>query len=226
MRYERILMDLDDTVFDFQAGNRRAVAALMAELGLSSPTVFDEYQAINHACWEALERGEMTQEVLHIERFRRFLQAKGRSDNPESVAIRFAQLLGQQAIPIPGAFESMEQIARKLPIVLLTNGITVIQQARMEISGIRRLVHSAVISQQAGVAKPDPAIFALALEGVDPRRALMIGDGITSDVLGANRAGIDICWYNPHQKELPEGLHAEYTISDIRQCVPIALSEE
>ena len=55
MKYKRILMDIDDTLFDFQAGNRNAVGALMAELGLSSPTVFDEYQAINHACWEALE---------------------------------------------------------------------------------------------------------------------------------------------------------------------------
>ena len=61
MRYKLILLDADDTIFDFQAGNRRAVAALMAELGLSSPTVFDEYQAINHACWQALDRGEMQQ---------------------------------------------------------------------------------------------------------------------------------------------------------------------
>ena len=226
MRYKRILMDLDDTLFDFQAGNRRAVAELMQELGLSSPTVFDEYQSINHACWQALERGEMTQEILHVERFRRFLSSKGRSDDPRVVADRFANLLGRQAIPIPGALESLKAISRHIPVVLLTNGITVIQEARLEISGIRPLVHSAVISQQAGVSKPDPAIFYQALEGIDPSRALMIGDGINSDVLGANRSGIDICWYNPSGKDLPSGLHVEYEIQEISQFVPISLSEK
>lgn len=225
MHYERVLMDLDDTLFDFQAGNRRAVAALMAELGLASDTVFEEYQAINHACWQALERGEMTQEVLHVERFRRFLRTKGRSDDPAIVAARFAQLLGRQAIPIPGAIESLQRIARHLPVFLLTNGITAIQQARLEISGVGRMVHGAVISQQVGLSKPDPAIFLYALQGIAPGRALMIGDGINSDVLGANRAGIDICWYNPDHKTLPKGLHAEYEIHRIEDCVEIALRD-
>ena len=103
MRYKCVLMDIDDTLFDFMPGNRNAIAQLMEELGLSSPTVFEEYQAINHACWEALERGEMTQEILHVERFRRFLASKGRDDDPKAVADRFAQLLGQQAIWLPGA---------------------------------------------------------------------------------------------------------------------------
>ena len=52
----------------------------------------------------------------------------------------------------------------------------------------------------------------------------MIGDGIQSDVLGANRAGVDMCWYNPKGKALPEGMHAEYEVRDIRDCIPIALA--
>ena len=103
MRYKCVLMDIDDTLFDFMPGNRKAIALLMEELGLSSPTIFDEYQAINHACWQALERGEMDQETLHVERFRRFLRLKGREDDPKRVADRFAVLLGQQAIPLPNA---------------------------------------------------------------------------------------------------------------------------
>ena len=103
MRYKRILMDIDDTIFDFQPGNRNAVNQLMAELGLASPTIYDEYEAINSACWRALERGEMTQEILHVERFRRFLATKNRDDYPARVADRFAELLGQQAIPLPNA---------------------------------------------------------------------------------------------------------------------------
>lgn len=225
MRYKRILMDVDDTLFDFPTGNRRAVEQLMAELGLSSPTIFEEYQAINHACWEALERGEMTQEVLHVERFRRFLARKGRSDDPAAVANRFAELLARQAIPLPHAEETVRAIAERLPVVLLTNGITVIQRQRLANARISQWVSDVIISQEVGLSKPDPRIFELALGGLDRREALMIGDGLRSDVQGANHAGVDVCWYNPGGKRLPGDLHAEYEIRDIRDCIPIALMD-
>ena len=151
MRYQMILLDADDTIFDFQAGNRRAVAELMAELGLSSPTVFDEYQAINHACWQALDRGEMTQEVLHVERFRRFLKSKNRSDDPAPVADRFAELLGRQAILFPGAEDVVRALSERLPVVILTNGITVIQKRRMAISPVKQWISRLVISQQGSL---------------------------------------------------------------------------
>lgn len=224
MRYKLILMDADDTIFDFQAANRTAVGLLMEELGLSSPTIFDEYQAINHACWEALERGEMTQEVLHVERFQRFLSSKGRNDDPKKTADRFAELLGSQAISLPGAEETVKALCEQRKVVIVTNGITQIQKGRMSRSPIRKWVHGVVISQEVGAAKPGKRIFEIALGDVDAKDALMIGDSAQSDVKGANNAGIDVCWLNPKGKTLPEGVHAEYEIQDIRDCLPIALS--
>ena len=225
MRYKCVLMDIDDTLFDFMPGNRKAIALLMEELGLSSPTIFDEYQAINHACWQALERGEMDTGTLHVERFRRFLSEKQLDDDPERVADRFAQLLGQQVIPLPYAEETVKALSERLPVILLTNGITVIQKRRMAASPIRHWISGMVISQEVGCSKPDPNIFEIALNGVDPRDALMIGDGTGSDVLGANRAGVDVCWYNPKGKALPDGLHVEYEIQDLRQCLAIATQQ-
>ena len=224
MRYSLILMDADDTIFDFQTGNRRAVGLLMDELGLGSPTVFDEYQQINHACWQALERGEMDQETLHVERFRRFLRLKGRADDPKRVADRFAVLLGQQAIPLPHAEETVERLAREREIVILTNGITPIQKSRMARSPVRNWIRRMVISQEVGMSKPDPGIFEIAMGDTPKEKVLMIGDGLQSDVRGANNAGVDVCWFNPLKKSLPSDLHVEYEIHDIRDCLPIALS--
>lgn len=225
MKYKCILMDIDDTIFDFPASNKNAVGALMEELGLSSPTVYDEYETINKACWKALERGEMDQATLHVERFRRFLETKGRNDDPEQVAARFAEHLGAQVIPLPHALETLKAICDKVPVILLTNGITVIQKKRLEKSVIKDWVSGVVISQEVGVSKPDPRIFEIALNGLDPREALMIGDGVASDVAGANNAGVDMCWYNPKGRPLREGLHAEYEIQDIRDCLAIATQE-
>ena len=165
MRYDKILIDLDDTLLDFHTANRRAIAALTEELNLASDTVFDEYQTINHACWAALERGEMDQETLHVERFRRFLASKNRADDPARTADRFAELLGRQSVEIPGAYEMLRAIAARRPVVFLSNGITAIQRARLSRSRLTEFAAKVVISQEAGVSKPDPRIFEIALDG-------------------------------------------------------------
>ena len=224
MRYKLILIDADDTLFDFQAGNRLAVNRLMAELGLDSPGLFDEYQQINHACWEALERGEMTQDTLQVERFRRFLSLKGRPDDPQRVADRFACLLGEQAIPLPFAEELVYRLSLERPVVILTNGIARIQKSRLSRSPIRRFIKNMVVSQDVGFAKPDPRLFFAALDGVSPGDALMIGDSLSSDILGANRAGIDSCWFNPTGKAPSDGIRATYEVRALADCLPIALS--
>ena len=219
--YRAVLMDADDTIFDFAAGNRRAVAQIMDEIGYTHPDRFDQYQEINHACWEALERGEMTQAELQVARFERFLKRYGLENDPVATADRFVEILGQQVILLPHALEVVKFIASRLPIIILTNGITKVQKSRMALSEIRAYISGLVISQEVGVSKPDPGIFRHALDahGLQPHEVIMIGDSPTSDILGANNAGIDACWYNPKGKTLPDGVHARYTITDLRQIL-------
>ena len=165
----------------------------------------------------------MDQETLHVERFRRFLASKNRADDPARTANRFAELLGQQSVEIPGAYEMLRAIAARRSVVFLSNGITAIQRARLSRSRLTEYAAKVVISQEAGVSKPDPRIFEIALDGTAPERALMIGDGIRSDVLGANRAGVDVCWFNAEGKTLPEGVRAQYEAHSPEEIPPIAL---
>ena len=72
MRYKAILFDVDDTLLDFQAGNRNAVNQLMDELGYHDPDRYDQYEAINLKCWRELEAGLLTQNQLKLARFVRF----------------------------------------------------------------------------------------------------------------------------------------------------------
>lgn len=57
-------------------------------------------------------------------------------------------------------------------------------------TGLAPLVDRVITSAEAGVAKPDPAIFAPALAGVDPAAALHVGDSVEHDVAGALSAGM------------------------------------
>ena len=225
MRYKAILFDVDDTLLDFQTGNRNAVNQLMDELGYHDPDRYDQYEAINLKCWRELEAGLLTQSQLKVARFVRFFDRYPVPGDARWAAERFVALLGQQSILLPHALETVAQIAQRLPVAIVTNGITSIQRSRMALSPLKDYVTEVVISEEVGVSKPRPGIFTIALDrlGVKPREALMIGDGINSDIRGANNAGIDACWYNPAGKALPEGVHAEYEIADIRQCVTIAL---
>ena len=51
------------------------------------------------------------------------------------------------------------------------------------------------------------------------------GDGIGSDVLGANRAGVDMCWFNPKGKTAPADLPITYTIAAPEELIPLVLGE-
>lgn len=217
--YKAVLMDADDTIFDFGAGNRRAVDTLMDEIGYHHPDRFEQYQEINHACWAALEKGEMTQAELQVARWARFLERYGLSHDAETTANRFVEILGRQVILLPHAEEAMKFIAARLPVVILTNGITTVQKSRMAKSAVRDYISDLVISQEVGISKPNPAIFRYALDklGLKADEVIMIGDSPSSDILGANNAGIDACWYNPKGKTLPEGVHAKYVITDLKQ---------
>ena len=226
MRYRAILFDNDDTLMDFQAGNRAAVGRLMDELGYTDPDRYEQYERVNLECWAALEQGLLTQGQLRLARFTRFFDRYPVRGDPKRAAERFVELLGAQSIMLPHAEAVVRRIAERLPVVIVTNGITAVQRPRLARSPLSGIVSSMVISEELGVSKPRPGIFLKALEplGVAPRDALMIGDGINSDIRGANNAGIDACWYNPGGKPLPEGVRAEYVISDIRECVDIALA--
>ena len=225
MRYRAILFDVDDTLLDFQTGNHNAVNRLMDELDYRDPHRYEQYEAINLKCWEELEAGLLTQNQLKVARFVCFFDRYPVVGDPKWAAERFVELLGQQSILLPNALEVVEQIAARLPVAVVTNGITAIQRSRMALSPLKDYLTEMVISEAVGISKPRPGIFKIALDrlGVKPRDALMVGDGINSDIRGANNAGIDACWLNPTGRALPEGVHAEYQISDIRQCVEIAL---
>ena len=225
MRYRAVLFDNDDTLMDFQAGNRNAINQLMDELAYHDPNRYEQYETVNLECWAELEQGRLNQSQLRLERFVRFFDRYPVQGDARQAAERFAWLLGQQSIMMPHAENVVREIARRLPVVIVTNGISSIQRNRFSLSPLQTLVTNTVISEEIGISKPDPEIFFTALRPLEvlPEDALMIGDGINSDIRGANNAGMDVCWLNPAGRALPSDVHVEYMIRDIRECVQIAL---
>ena len=89
-------------------------------------------------------------------------------------------------------------------------------------AGIASYFEFMVISEEIGVAKPDPRFFeiALAMAGnPDPREVLVIGDSLTSDIQGGIAYGLDTCWYNPVGEPRPEGLAITHEIGQLGELL-------
>ncbi len=84
------------------------------------------------------------------------------------------------------------------PIGIITNGPTEVQRAKLSLLGIDGLVDFVLISEEFGAAKPDPSIFAAALNlsGVEPSEAVFVGDTAEFDIAGANGVGMPTVWIN------------------------------
>ncbi|MFJ8746040.1 HAD family hydrolase [Embleya sp. NPDC127516] len=80
--------------------------------------------------------------------------------------------------------------------VIVTNGRTVQQEAKIRNTGLDRLVQGWVISEAVGHKKPEPEIFraAAATVGIPLPGAWIIGDSPHADIAGADRLGLRSVW--------------------------------
>ncbi len=80
--------------------------------------------------------------------------------------------------------------------VVVSNGTTRQQEAKIRMTGLDRYLADWVISEEAGVSKPDPRIFSLAADRARTslRGAWLIGDSPESDIGGAATLGVRSVW--------------------------------
>lgn len=217
MRYRYLLADNDNTLMDFHLAERRAFGETMRFFALPDDDgSAAAYAAINRAMWLALERGEMTQDVLRTERFRRFLGALGRADlNAAAVADRYEEQLSRHGETLDGAVELLQKAkAAGMKIALVSNGVACIQRGRLAVCGFAHLLDGVYISAETGFSKPDPGMITLALKDLgctDKAEAVFLGDSLTADIAAARAAGIDSLWLSPSGAASPLPTHTVRT---------------
>lgn len=200
-RYDFVLFDADHTLFDFDRAEHRALRQTLEAFGYP----FNEetqtcYQSINNDLWARLNRGEVEQSWLLVERFAAFLRAMGGDHDPAEMNRDYLARLAQGGDVFPGAEELCRALAPHCTLAIVTNGVASAQHGRFARSPLRDLFSHVFISEEVGYAKPDPRFFQAAVDQLgirDTHRAVVVGDNLISDIGGGNAAGMDTIWYNP-----------------------------
>ena len=204
MKHTLFLFDLDDTLLDFKASENLSFVRTMHALGVAGATeaLFNYYQPINVALWRAFEHGTVSKDFLKVERFRQTFQAAGLVLDPELASRIYLESLSDTVVLIDGAIELCASLAAIGEVGIITNGVETIQNRRIASSGLQQHIAFVATSEACGHAKPDVRFFEYAMRMARPvgkDQAIIIGDRLDADILGANRFGIDSCWFNPEQ---------------------------
>ncbi len=233
MVYQWLLLDADGTLFDYDAAERQALGATLAHYGIPfTPDVLTTYRRVNGQLWRDFEQGKMTSERIKTERFALLfgeLVLTQTSPDPLGFSNTYLANLGTCTAMMPGAEDVLQALTGQIHLALITNGLSKVQRARLANSGVGHYFEALVISEEEGVAKPDPGIFDVifARMGMPGRdEVLMVGDSLTSDIRGANRYGIDACWYNPSGLPRAPGFDVRYEIAALQQLLAIVDVQE
>lgn len=230
MRYEVIMFDLDDTLYDFGMTEKNAFQQLFVEYGLPNglQDYLSSYKAISKVLWDELENGITTLELLKIERFKRLFLEHSLELDVEKVSDKYIENLGREIHLIDGVEEMLTDLSG-CRFAVLTNGFQIAQHARVNGSPLNGKFEAIITSEEVGYQKPQSAIFEYAFKKLgitDPSSVLMVGDSLTSDIQGGNNFGIDTCWFNPQQKENRTSILPTYEIQDWKELKKIVQGQK
>lgn len=212
-----LFFDLDDTLSAFDSVCDDAWATCFAHFmqkyhpPFSLEALRDARAQVNRAYWSDEVNHKWGREHLREARrivVRGTLRALQFGDDAAAVdlADHYTQLQDDMLHLLPGVREALTELrGMGLRMAVITNGSSEAQRGKIARFGIGAFFEQLFIDAEVGYSKPDPRIFEHALRamGLRPDEVWMIGDNLTWDVLGAQRAGIFGVWNDYRRQGLP-----------------------
>ncbi|WP_019910701.1 HAD family hydrolase [Paenibacillus sp. HW567] len=174
-------------------------------------------------------RMEQLAPVYRKESWRRGLAALGIDDEAlaETLAARFAAERRSRPYMYEETLQVLDKLRGKVKLLLLTNGCPALQQEKLD--GVPELTpyfDHIVISGSFGKGKPDKSIFTHALDllEISPEQGVMVGDKLTTDILGGLGAGLTTVWINRNGKAPDPAIQPDYQIGHLAELLPLVES--
>ena len=222
-----LLIDLDDTLWDFRRNSRIAMQEIYNDYELnkfydSFESFYSVYMAKNHQLWEQYSKGEITKDFLSLERFLYPLRIVGNED------VELAKKLGEdflyrttmQTNLVDGAIDLLEYLKSKGYILsIISNGFVEVQYTKLSRSGLLPYFDYVFLSEEIGYQKPDIRFFNAVLEKlrINPTDCIVIGDNLQTDIEGAQNANIKAIFFANNLENLEIDISKIIVISSLFQ---------
>ncbi len=232
-KYETLIFDLDDTLIDNNLSIKYAFTTIINQLEIEySDDLFFKWKKFDTAYWHTWESGNMiipdsikTLEdkitYLRANRFVIFFKEL-KIDFETAVAINelYCSMLGVNIVEIENACKLLQELNSDYEIIIATNGPKDAAINKLEKAKLKSYISSIICSEEIGFSKPMPEFFNFLYDKTqnkDKNKMLLIGDSLTTDILGGMNNGIDTCWFNPNNNSLPEEYCPTMTINRLLQ---------
>lgn len=230
-KYKTIFWDLDQTLLNFDRSMDHAIRVVFRQFGLNiSEEIIARYDAINRSYWNRLELGEISKEEVALGRFRTlFDELDIRHIAPEEFNAVYQVELGNVFFYMDGSKELVTRLRTEgYRQYVVTNGTNSTQANKMKLSGLDQIMDGVFVSDLMGYPKPRKEFFDAcfaALPGVERSECILVGDSLTSDMRGANNAGITACWFNPDGRQKDIDVRTDYEIRHLDELLHILEQE-
>lgn len=216
-----VFFDLDHTLWDFDKNSALTFEKILVEhkIEIELPNFLEVYVPANLVFWKLYREEKISKKDLRYQRLKTVfdkLDYRVSEDTINSLAKEYIDNLPSFNNLFPNTIEVLEYLKPKYRLHIITNGFQEIQDKKLQNSGIFSFFDQVVNSEMAGVKKPNPIIFDLALKNakVAPEKSIMIGDSLEADILGAQSVGLYALHFNAHN----EPFHAHCPmIQDLRE---------
>ena len=229
-KYNCIMMDIDNTLLDFDAAERKALLETLQQFSLPcDEAAVSRYHEINSSLWGELNKGKIRRDKLVVERFDRFVKVMGAAAKATELNRAYTEHLATHADAIPGAEEALQELAEVATMIAVSNGTESVERGRLKLSGFEKYFDDIFISESVGVSKPNPKIFQMAMRklGIEHSdKVLVVGDSLSADIQGGVNAGLDTCWVNRNGVENESGLTPTYEVKALSELYPIVMEED
>lgn len=190
-----ILFDLDNTLLDFNKGEYDALKVIYNDLNIPyNEDTINLFIKHSNYCWRELEKNNMNLKECRCNRWIYFLNELNIKDiDIDKIVDKFSIELSKGHYLMDNALLTLTRLSKKYKIYIITNGVSFIQHRRIKESKIEDFIDGIYISEEIGHYKPNKEYFDYVLNdiGLSNKEVIVVGDSLTSDILGANNSNID-----------------------------------
>lgn len=199
-KYPIVLVDADDTIFDFIKAEHAAFKKTLHHFGKDcTDDDVKVYSDINLKYWKMLEKGLIDRKNLTVKRFEEWFEYMGFKLDAQAFNDRYAPALGEFGFLIDGAEPFLKKLSTFCDVYIVTNGLVVTQTKRFNNSAIKQYIKKLFVSEAIGYSKPCKEYFDYCINEIgepDRSKYIILGDSLTSDMQGGRNAGIATCHFS------------------------------